>query len=106
MDMRHSLPPLPAAINRQAVSPLVDAFLLGNLIGYIYEMSNELSVLRAQLTQGWYVLSGHHQYVRRSFGFPIPKSDDLVVLIDYVTWYLASDDSTENAVLVHFAPLD
>lgn len=101
MEVWHLLPRLGAGVDHQPVASVGDVLGLGQLVGDMNHMSEEMLLFGGDVSGGEYVSLGHDEHVRRCLRVDIADGDNVVILVEDVARYLSGDDATEYAVLFH-----
>ena len=102
--MRHYLPAFWSTVDDQPIAPFGHSLLLGELPGTQHHPANQTFITRVQFLHGPYVLSGQKQDMSRGDRVNIPECDDLDILVDNISRYLAGHDAAEDTVCCHRHP--
>ncbi len=97
VEMKHRLPRARAHVQDGAVSVL-DFALARNLGRSQVTAANHFGVFRLGLFQTRKMFSRDDQHMRGRFGTDVFKSEDVLVLIDFLRRNLAAQNAAENAV--------
>jgi hypothetical protein len=103
--MRHELPPLPARVYHQSISFLGNTLSLCQLSGNHHHFDDDGRFRLSELSKRRDVFPGNNKYMGRRDWMSITEGYHLFILIENISLYLTSYDSTKNAVsLTHISP--
>jgi hypothetical protein len=101
MEVENFLPGKPIAINNKPIAFLRDSMFIGELLCEQEHLANKLGVPFFKIREGRYVLLWCNQHVDRGLRINVFKSKQLLVLVDFVSRNVASNDFAENAIFAH-----
>src|SRR5688572_15714671 len=100
MDVKHRLTTILTVVHYEP-EPVGYSFLLCDAPCRVDQMPDDSFVLFLHLRDIDDVLLGDDQHMRRGSGVDVTKCEDLIVLIDFRRWNLASDNFAEDTVINH-----
>jgi hypothetical protein len=92
VEMRYGLAAICPIVNNQSEPGIVDALLLGNMLGNVKEVSQQRLIGDCGFAYAWDFLLGNNQDVDRCLWRDIVKSHAKVVLMDDPGGNLLGDD--------------
>jgi hypothetical protein len=92
----NALPGLVIRVDNRTVSGLINAALLGKLLGYAEKISDQLTIGGLNIIEGCNVLLGNDENMRRSLRVDIFEGNGALVLIYYFSRTLALYDFTKD----------
>lgn len=98
MEVEDALPGVRPNIEHQPVAAIGQPFFPGDAVRGAKEGGEQLGIERVRFIDAADVVARNHQDVRRRLGMDVAESDDLIVLIDDLSWDLARRDAAERAL--------
>jgi hypothetical protein len=98
MDVIDRLPCLPPGIENHSVAGIGDAFFNCHLPRMGDQVSEQVTVGRAQLSHVRMVIDRNDQYMNWGLWIYVPKGDCARIRRHYRRWYVAGGDTAEQAI--------
>ncbi len=98
MDMIYLLSAMLVAVEYQPVSILCYPFRFCYLFGCQKEFPHQGSIIFLYLVYRGYMFLGNDEDMDRALGIDIPEGQDLLILKDYIRFYLTTGHLAEQAV--------
>jgi hypothetical protein len=89
MDVEHGLPAVLACVHNEAITALVDTFLIGQFSSGSDEVSHQWFVRRIKCVNRFDVIVRYDQDMRRRGGINVTESRDLIVTVNNIPWNFA-----------------
>ncbi|RWX47847.1 hypothetical protein H206_05569 [Candidatus Electrothrix aarhusensis] len=99
VDVKNRLPGLGTVIKDKA--KLLNAFFLRHLIADSYQLTHELFILFGHSGRPADMLFRNNKKMHRRCGRDVPKSQYLIILIEFVRGDITLNDLTEQTVFSH-----
>ena len=96
--MENHLPSMLPRVDDQAVASLINALLLDNLASEAKQVTHQRLILGGQIVDRGNVFIGDNQDVGGRHRVDIAEGGGLLVRVDDLSWRLASNNATKDAI--------
>src|SRR5215831_19378063 len=97
--MKHALPCVGTHIGHESIATFINAHFVCKFLSCCEKLCKYRSIFKCEVSHRSNVLAGNEQNMFGRLWIDIHKRNNILILIDDVTWYCTSCDLTKESVL-------